>query len=154
MERCCFYLHTQFSSVVQSCSTLCDPMDFSMPGFPITNSRSLLKLMSTESMMPSNHLILSCPLLLLPSIFHSIRVFSNESVLISWPKYWSFGFSISSSNEYSGQNSFKMDWLDLLAIQGLSRVFSNTTVQKHQFFSIHLSLEFNSHFHTWLREKT
>ena len=109
--------------------------------------------MSIEFMMPSYHLIRCGPLLLLPSIFHSIRVFSNESVLISWPKYWSFGFSIISSNEYSGQNSFKMDWLDLLEVQGLSRVFSNTTVQKHQFFSIHLSLESNSHFHTWLREK-
>ena len=94
----------------------------------ITNSPSLLKLMSIEFMMPSYHLIRCGPLLLLPSIFHSIRVFSNESVLISWPKYWSFGFSIISSNEYSGQNSFKMDWLDLLEVQGLSRVFSNTTV--------------------------
>ena len=89
-----------------------------MPGFPITNSRSLLKLMSTESMMPSNHLILSCPLLLLPSIFHSIRVFSNESVLIRWPSYWSFSFSVNPSNEYSGVISFRMDWLDLLAVQG------------------------------------
>ena len=101
----------------------------------ITNSRSLLKLMSIKSVMPSNHLILSHPLLLLPSIFPSIRVFSNESVLpIRWPKYWSFSFSISPSNEYSGLISFRIDWLDLLAVQGLSRVFSNTTVQKHQFF--------------------
>ena len=130
-------------------------MDYSKPGYlSIINSQNLFKLMSIELVMSSYHLSLCRPLLLLPSIFHSIRVFSNVSVLISWPKYWSFGFSISSSNEYSGQNSFKMDWLDLLAIQGLSRVFSNTTVQKHQFFSIHLSLEFNSHFHTWLREKT
>ena len=84
----------------------------------ITNSWSLLKLMSIESMMPSNHLILWCPLLLLPSIFPSIRVFSNKSVLhIRWPKYWSFSFSISPSNEHSGLISFKMDWLDLLAIQ-------------------------------------
>ena len=101
----------------------------------ITNSQSLLKLMSIKSVMPSNHLILSHPLLLLPSIFPSIRVFSNESVLpIRWPKYWSFSFSISPSNEYSGLISFRIDWLDLLAVQGLSRVFSNTTVQKHQFF--------------------
>ena len=86
----------------------------------ITNSRSLLKLMSIESVMPSNHLILCCPLLL-PSIFPSIRVFSNESVLhIRWPKYWSFSFSISPSNEYSGLISFRMDWLDLLAVQGSS----------------------------------
>ena len=85
----------------------------------ITNSQSLLKLMSIELVMPSNHLILSRPLLLPPSIFHSIRVFSNESVLcIGWPKYWGFSFSISPSNEYSGLISFRMDWLDLLAVQG------------------------------------
>ena len=85
----------------------------------ITNSQSLLKLMPIESLMPSNHLILCHPLLLLPSIFPSIGVFSNESVLrIKWPKYWSFSFSISPSNEYSGLISFRMDWLDLLAVQG------------------------------------
>ena len=84
---------------------------------PITNSQSLL--MSIELVMPSNHLILCCPLLLLPSIFHSIRVFSNKSVLcIRWPKYWNFSFSISPSNEYSGLISFRIDWLDPLAIQG------------------------------------
>ena len=107
----------------------------------ITNSRSLLKLMSSESVMPSNNLILCCPLLLPPSIFPSIRVFSNQSDLrIRWPKYWSFSFSISPPNEYSGLISFRMDWLDLLAVQGTLRVFSNTTVQKHQFFSAQLSL--------------
>jgi len=108
------------SSVSQSCPTLCDPMDCSTLGLPvITNSRSLLKLMSFESVMPSNHLILCCPLLLPPSIFPSIRVFSHESALhIRWPKYWSFSFSISPSNEYSGLISFRMDWLDLLAVQG------------------------------------
>ena len=85
----------------------------------IANSWSLLKLMSIESVIPSNHLILCCPLLLMPSIFPSIRVFSNESVLrIRWPKYWSFSFSISPSNEYSGLISFRIDWLDLLAVQG------------------------------------
>ena len=85
----------------------------------ITNCQSLLNLMSIESVMPSNHLILCCPLLLLPSVFPSIRVFSNESVLhIRWPKYWSFSFSISPSKEYSGLISFGMDWLDLLAVQG------------------------------------
>ena len=85
----------------------------------ITNSRSLLKLMSIESVMPSNHLILSYPLLLPPSIFPSIRVFSDESALcIRWPKYWSFSFNISPSNEYSGLISFRMDWMDLLAVQG------------------------------------
>ena len=106
----------------------------------ITNSRSLLKLMSIESVMPSNHLIL-CHLLLLPSIFPSVRVFSNESALhIRWPKYWGLSFNINPSNEYSGLISFSMDWLDLLLSKGLSRVFSNTTVQKHQFIGAQLSL--------------
>ena len=112
----------------------------------ITNSWSLIKLTSIELVMPSNHLILCRPLLFPPSIFPSIRVFSNESVLpIRWPNYWSFSFSISSSNEYSGLISFRMDWFDLLAMKGLSRVFSNTTVQKHQFFGVQLSLWSNSH---------
>ena len=85
----------------------------------ITSSRSLPKLMCTESVIPSNHLILCHPLLFLPSIFPSIRVFSNESVLrIRWPKHWSFSFSISPSNEYSGLISFRIEWLDLLAVQG------------------------------------
>ena len=106
------------SSVVQLCSTLCDPIDCSTQGFPsITSSWSFLKLMSIESVMPSNHLILCHPLLLPPSVFPSIRVFSSESVLhIRRPKYWSFG--ISPSNEYSGLISFMTDWLDLLAVQG------------------------------------
>ena len=97
----------QFSSVTQSCPTLCDPMNCSKPSLSITSSQSLLKLMSIELVMPSNHLVLCCPLLLLPSIFPSIRVFSKESVLrIRWPKYWSFSFSISHSNENSGLISF------------------------------------------------
>ena len=105
----------------------------------ITNSHSLLKLMFIESVMPSNHLILCRPLLLLPSIFPCIGVFSKESVLcIKWPKYWSFSFSISPSNEYSALISFQMDWLDLLGVQGLFRVFSNITVQKHQYFRVQL----------------
>ena len=110
----------QFSSVAQLCLTLCNPMDCSTPGFPVHHHLlELLKLMSIELMMPSNHLILCCPLLLLPSIIPSIRVFSSESVLhIRWPKYWSLSFSISPSNEYSGLISFRMDWLDLLAVQG------------------------------------
>ena len=107
----------------------------------IINSWSLLKLMSIELVMPSNHLILYCPLLLPPSILPSIRVFSNESILrIGWPKYWSFNFSISPFNEYSGLISIRIDGFDLFAVQGTSRVFSNTTVQKHQFFGAQLSL--------------
>ena len=105
----------------------------------ITNSCSLLKLTSIESVMPSNHLILCHPLLFLPSICPSNMFFSNQLALcIRWPKYWSF--SISPSNEYSGLISFRMNWLDLLAVQELSRVFFNATVQKHQFFSPQPSL--------------
>ena len=112
----------------------------------ITNSRSLLKLMSIQPVMPSNHFMLGHPLLLPPSIFPSIRVFSNVSVLhIRWPEYWSFSFSISPSNEYSGLISFRMDWLDVLAVQGtLKGLFFNTTVQKHEFVGPHFSLESNS----------
>ena len=108
----------------------------------ITNSRSILKLISITLVMQSNHLILCRPLLLLLSVFPSIRVFSNESVLhIRFPKYWSFSFSISHSNEYSGLISFRIGWFDLLAVRGtLKRVFSNTTVQKHQFFGSQLAL--------------
>ena len=106
----------------------------------ITDSRSLLKLMSIKSVMPSNHLILCPPLLLLPSIFPSISIFSSESVLcIRWPKYWSFSFSISPSKEYSGLILFLIDWLDLLATQGNLKSFQHHTVQKHKFFSAQLS---------------
>ena len=112
----------------------------------ITNSRSLPKLISIESVMPSNHLILCCPLLLPPSIFPSIRIFSNESVLhIRWPKYWSFSFSISLFNEYSGLISFRMDWLDLLAVQGtlkslLQHHSSKASIlQRSAFFMVQLS---------------
>ena len=108
----------QFSSLTQSCPILCDPMNHSMPGLPVlTNSWSLPKLTSLELVMPYNHLILCRPLLLPPSIFPSIRVFSNESALhIRWPKYWSFSFSISPSNEHPGLISFRMDWSDLLTV--------------------------------------
>ena len=108
-----------FSSVTQSCSTLSDPMDCGTRGFLVRHqSWSLLKLMSIELVMPSNHLILCCPLLLLPSIFPSTRVYSIESVLcIRWPKYLGFSFSISPSSEYSGSISFRIDWFDLLAVQ-------------------------------------
>ena len=107
----------------------------------ITKCQSLLKLMSVESVMPSNYLIFCCPFLLLPSIFPNIRVFSTESVLcIRWPKYWSFNFSISPSNEYSELISFMIDWFDLLAVQGTLKSLLHTTVQKHQFFGAQLSL--------------
>ena len=110
----------QFSSIAQLCPTLCDPMNHSTPGLPVHDQLlELLKLMSIESVMPSSHLILSRPPLLPHPIPPSIRVFSSESTLrIRWPKYWSFSFSISPSNEHPGLISFKMDWLDLLAVQG------------------------------------
>ena len=128
--------------VTQSRPTVCNPWITShQASLSITKAWSLLKLMSIELVMPSNHLILSCPFLLLPSIFPSFRVFSSESVLpIKWPKHWSLSFSISLSNECSGLISFRIDWFDLLAVQEHSRVFSNTTVQKHQFFDAQLSL--------------
>ena len=107
------------------------------------------RLTSIESVMSSNHLILCRPLLFLPPISPSIRVFSNESVLhIKWPKHWSFSFSTSLSNEHSGLISFRMDWFDLLAVQGLSRVFSSTTIQKHQFLGSQPSLWSRSHIRT------
>ena len=119
----------------------------------ITNYWSSLKLMSIELVMPSSHLILCRPLLL-PPIPPSIRVFSNEPTLhMRWPKYWSFSFSIISSNEHPGLIS--LEWTGWISLQskGLSRVFSNTTVQKHQFFGTQLSSQSNSHIHTWLLEK-
>ena len=110
----------QFSSVAQLCPTLCDPMNHSIPGLPIHHQpQSSLKLMSIESVMTSSHLILCRPLLLLPPISTSTRVFTNELTLcIWWPKYWIFSFSISPSNEHPGLISFRIDWLDLLAVQG------------------------------------
>ena len=114
------YFTFQFSSVAQLCLTLCDPMNCSTPGLPVHHQLpESTQTMSIESRMPSNHLILCRPLLLLPSIFPSIRVFSNESALhMRWPKYWSFSFNISPSNEHPGLISFRMDKLDLLAVQG------------------------------------
>ena len=132
----------------------------------ITNYQSLLKLISIESVMPFNRVIHCHPLLLLPSIFPSIRVFSNELALcIRWPKYWRFSFNISPSNDYSGLISFRMDWFDLLAVQGTLKSLNhslkhNITVWKHQFFSVQPSLwtqpslcSANSHICTWLLEK-
>ena len=111
-------------------------MNCSMPGFPVLHYLpEFTQLMSPESVMLSNHLILSSPLILLPSFFPSIRVFCNESALhIRWPKYWSPSFSVGPSSAYSGLISFRIDWFDLLAVQGTLKSFSNTTVQKHQLF--------------------
>ena len=136
-----------FSSVAQLCLILWDPMDCSMPGFPMHHQLlGLAHLMSIESLMPTNHLILNCPLLLLPSVFPSIRLFSKESVLhIRWPKYWSFSFSISPSNEYSRLISFGIDWFDLLAVQGtlkslLQHHSSKVSIlQRSAFFMVQLT---------------
>ena len=136
------FLKDSSFSVTQSCPTLCNPMDCSMPGFPMHHhSQSLLKLMFIESVMPSNHLILCHPLLLLPSVFRSIRVFSNDSALsIRWPKYWSFSFSISPSNEYSGLIPFRMYWFDLFAIQGNFK----SLLQHHSSKASENSIQFSS----------
>ena len=137
----------QFSSVAQLCPIVCNPMNRSTSDLPVHHQFwSLLKLMSVESVMPSSHLILCCPLLLLPPVSPSIRVFSNESALhMRWPKYWSFSFSISHSSEHPGLIS--LGWTGWISLQSkrLSRVFSNTTVQKHQFFSAQLFSQSNSH---------
>ena len=134
----------QLSSVAQSRPALCDPMNRSL--LSITNSRSSLRLMSIELVMSSNHLVPCHPLLLLPSIFPSIMVFSNELALcIGWPKYWSISFSISPSNEYSGLISFRMDWLHLLAVQGTLKCLLQhhsskaSILQCSAFFMIQLS---------------
>ena len=120
-----------------------------------TISQSLLKVTSIESVMPSNHLILCHPLLLLPAIFPSIRVLSNELALcIRWPNYWGFSFSISLCNEYSGLISFRIDWFDLFAVQGILKSLLQHHSSKHQFFGTQPSLWSNSHIHTWLLEKS
>ena len=129
---------------VHSCPTLCNPIDTRLPSFTI--SQNLLKLLSIELVMPSKHLILCHPPFLLPSIFPSIRVFTNESALpMRWPKYWSFSFKISPTNEYPGLISFRMDWLDLLAVQGTFRSLlqhhsSEASILQHSaFFIVQLS---------------
>ena len=137
----------EFISVTQSCPTLCDPMNRSTPAsLSITNSQSSLKLMVIESVMPSNYLILCRPLLFLPSIFPSIRVFSNESALhIRWPKDWNFSLNISPSNEHPRLISFRMDWLDLPTVQGtlkslLQHHSSEASIlQRSAFFIVQLS---------------
>ena len=121
----------------------------------IANSQSLLKLMSIESVMPSNHLILSYPLLLLPSILPNIRVFTNESApCFRWPKYWSFSFNISPSNEHPGLISFRMDWLDLLAVQGTLKSLLQHHSSKASILLCSVSLYSDSHIHTWALEKS
>ena len=142
----------QFSSV-QSCPTLCDPMNHSTPGLPVHHQ--LPEFTQTHAHWVGNAILILChPLLLLPPIPLSIRVFSSESTLhMRWPKYWSFSFSISPSNEHPGWSP--LGWTDWISLQskGPSRIFSNTIVQKHQFFSAQLSSQFNSHSHTWPLEK-
>ena len=149
----CDCLGVSCCSVTKLCLMHCDPMDCSTPAsLSFTNSWSLFKLMSIELMMPSNHLILYCPLLLLPSIFPSIRVFSNELALHNrWPKYWSF----SSVLPVSIQCWFPLALTGLISLlsKGLSRVFSSTTLWKHQFFVAQSSLCSNSHICTWLLRK-
>ena len=141
----------EIRSVAQLCPTLCDPMNCSTPGLPVHHQLwSSPKLICIESVMPSSHLILCHPLLLLPPIPLSIRVFSNESTFrMRWPKYWSFSFSIIPSKEIQGW--YPSEWTGWISLQskGLSRVFSNTTVQKHQFFGTQPSSQSNSHIHTW-----
>ena len=133
-DRQAFYSSAQFSCSVMSDSLLSPGLRNSRPPCPSPTPRVYSNSCLIGSVMPSNYLILCRPLLLLPSIFPSIRVFSKELDLhIRWPKYWSFSFSISLSNERSRPISFRIDWFDLLAVKGLPRVFSNTTVQKHQF---------------------
>ena len=154
MENCISSI--QFSSVIQSCLTLCDPMNCSTPGLPVHHQ--LPELTQTHVHRVSDFIQPSHPLsspLLLPTIPPSIRVFSNESTLrMRWPKYLSFSFSISPSNEHPGLISLGWNgWISLQS-KGLSTVFSNTTVQKHQFFSAQPSSQSNSHIHTWLLEKT
>ena len=134
-----------YCSVTKLCPTLCDPMDYCTPVSSII-SWSLLKFISIELFMLSSHLILCHPLLLLPSVLFSIRVFSSESaLLIRWPEYWSFSFSISPSNEYSELISFRIDWFDLLVLQGTLKTFFHHRIQKHQFFSTQPSFWSNSH---------
>ena len=167
MSRLCqgYILSPCFSSIQFSCSVVFNSLwphgpQHARPPCP-SLTPSLLKLMSIESVMPSNHLIFCCPLLLLPSIFPSIRGFSNESVLrIRWPKYWSFSFSIKWTFDQivllmNTQDWSPLGWTGWISLQskGLSRVFSNTTVKRHQFFGAQLSLWFNSHIQTWLPEK-
>ena len=141
-------------SVAKLCPTLLDSNCRSQASLSFTISLRFLKLMSIETVMPSNHLILCHPLIFLPSIFPSSRVFSNESILcIRWPKYWSFSFNICPSNEYSGLIFFRMDWLDLLAVQGTLKSLLQNHSSKASVLGTQHSLYSKSHIHTWLLEK-
>ena len=144
--------------VVQSLSrvlvTLGDPMGCSISGFPVLHHPPQFAQTQVYWISDAIHLILCCPLFLLPSIFPSIRIFYNESALhIRWPKYWSFSFSISPSNEYSGLISFRIDWLDLLAVQGTLKSLLQHYISKASIFGTQPSFWSNSHIHTWLLEK-
>ena len=153
----CTHTHTQwttqFSSVTQSCPTLCAPMNCSTPAsLSITNSQSSFRLTSIKSVMPSSHLILCRPLLLLPPIPPRIRVFSNEPTLrMRWPKYWSFSLTISPSNEHPELVSFRMDWLDLLAVQGTCKILLQhhsskaSILWRSAFFTAQLSTSIHDH---------
>ena len=145
----------QFSSVAQSCLTLCSPMNCSTPGLPVHHQLpEYTQTQAIESVMLSSHLILCRPLFLLPPIPPSIRVFSNELALcIRWPKYWSFSFSIIPSKEHPGLISFRMDWLDLLAVQGTLRSLLQHHSLKASILQAQLSSQSNSHIHTWPQEK-
>ena len=140
----------QFSSVAQLCLTLCDPMNHSMPGLPVHHyHQEFTQTHVHQLVMPSSHLILCRPLLLLPPSPPSITVFSNESALhMRWPKYWSFSFGIIPSKEIPGLISFRMDWLDLLAVQGTLKSLLQHHKSKHQFFGAQPSSQSNSHIHT------
>ena len=149
------FASVQFSSLLSCVRLFPTPWTAShQTSLSITNSQSWLKLLSIESVMPSNHLILCCPLLLPSSVFPGIKVFSNESALhLRWPKYWSF--SLASVLPMNTQDWSPLGWTSWISLQskGLSRVFSNTTVQKHQFFGTQLSSQSNFHIHTWPLEK-
>ena len=154
-------MNTMYEYMFLSVQSLSSVQHFATPwiaahqaSLSITNSWSLLKPMSIESVMSSNRLILCHPLLLLPPIHPSIRIFSNESTLrMRWPKYWSFSFSISPSNKHPGLISFRMVWLDLLAVQGTLKSLLQHHSSKASFFGSQLSSQFNSHIHTWPLEK-
>ena len=149
MKRCSTSFIIQFSSVAQLCPTLCNPMNCSKPGLPVHHQLpEFTQTYSIESVVPSSHLILCHPFLLLPPIPPSIRVFSSESALrIRWPKYWSFSFSIIPSKEIPGLISFRMDWLDLLAVQGALRVFSKHHSSKASILWCSAFLQSNFHIH-------